>query len=100
MYNVGTERDAYLDAFLQAARTAVTGDLAPFQGTLEDLDVATDSDHAYATATVRFRDRQYQYRRRIWPADHPARVRAGLFATVLVERLLTTRPTGIDPVIL
>lgn len=100
MYNVGTERDAYLEAFLQAASTAVTGDLAAWQGTLETLEVDTDSDDAYATATVRFRGRQYQYRRRIWPADHPPRVRAGLFATILVERLHTTRPTGADPVIL
>ena len=90
MYNVGTGRDAYVDAFLQAARTAVTGDLAPWQGTLETLDVDTDSEDAYATATVLFRGRRYRYRRRIWPADHPARVRAGLFATILVERLLTT----------
>lgn len=101
MYNVGTERDAYLDAFLQAARTAVPSDLAQWQGVLETLDVDTVSDvEAHATATVRFRGRRYQYRRRVWPADHPPRVRAGLFATILVERLLTTQPTDDDPVIL
>lgn len=96
MYNVGTERDAYLETFLQAARTAVTGDLAAFEGTLETLDVETvSSDEAHATATVRFRGRGYQYRRQIWPADHPARVKAGLFATILVERMLTT-PVAAD----
>lgn len=101
MYNVGTERDAYLDAFLQAARTAVPSDLAQWQGVLETLDVEAVSDaEAHATATVRFRGRRYRYRRRVWPADHPARVRAGLFATILVERLLTTQPTDDDPVIL
>jgi hypothetical protein len=90
------ERDAYVAAFLLAARPTVAGDLAGWAGTLEALEVeyeqSADDRAAYATATVRFRGRRYRYRRRIWPADHPAGFKAGLYATFLTERLLTRPP--------
>ncbi|MEV0158234.1 hypothetical protein AB0H57_31730 [Micromonospora sp. NPDC050686] len=92
------DRDAYVDAFVRAARQAVAGDLADWTATLETLEVeyepAAGADSAYATATLRFRGRRYRYRRRIWPADHPALSKAGLYATLLTERLLTRSPSG------
>ena len=98
MSDLPADRDAYVDVFVRAARHAVVGDLADWAGTLETLEVeyepASGARAAYATATVRFRDHRYSYRRRIWPADHPAPLKAGLYATMLTERLLTRPSSG------
>jgi hypothetical protein len=91
-----TDRDEYLAAFMRSARPAAAGDLADWAGTLESLDLEyetlAEASHVYAVATAWFRGRRYRYRRRIWPADHPAPLKAALYATTLTERLLTTPP--------
>jgi hypothetical protein len=94
MNAVPSERDSHLAAFLRAARQEVPSDLARWHATLEALDAAdAPDDEAYAVATVNFHGRHYRYRRRVWPPTHPPPAQAALYATTLVERLLTVAPT-------
>ncbi|GII26419.1 hypothetical protein [Planosporangium mesophilum] len=95
MSTEAADRDAYVDAFLRLARDAVAGDLATWDGALETLEVDYETaGGAHAVALVRFRGRSYRYRRRIWPPDHPAALKAAIYATALLEDLLTRPPTA------
>ncbi|MEU6662528.1 hypothetical protein [Streptomyces sp. NPDC046821] len=50
---------------------------------------ATGGTVVAATAVVLFRGHRCVYRRRVWPPNHPAPTRAGIYATLLEECLLT-----------
>lgn len=80
--------------FLRSAREAVQ-DLCDRRGcTLESFAEETVPGAAggvvvTVTTVARFWGRRCVFRRRIWPPDHPAVAQAGIYATVLEERLLT-----------
>lgn len=96
MNGVLGEREEFLAAFLRVARQEVPADLARWHATLERLDAADgtgDGAEAYAVAVVSYRKRHYRYRRRVWPASHAPSAQASLYATTLVERLLSVAPT-------
>jgi hypothetical protein len=94
MNAVAADRASHLAAFLRAARQEVPSDLARWHATLDSLDTSdAPGGEAYAVATVTFRNRHYRYERRVWPSTEPAPVQAGLYATTLLERLLTAAAT-------
>jgi hypothetical protein len=97
MHAAPDDRAGYVAAFLAAAYPAIVGDLADWAATLEALEIEHAPGRVYATATVGFRGRRYRYRRGVWPPGHPPGLKAGLYATMLTERLLTHQPTATEP---
>lgn len=68
-------------------------------GQLESLEaehVVSEGDlpMVHATAVVAFRDHRFSYLRSIWPPSHPPATQAGIYATMLEERLLTWAHPG------
>jgi hypothetical protein len=84
----------YRDAFLRSARRAVL-DVCERRAagltslTCDVVRAATGETAVAATTVVLFRGRRCVFRRGIWPPSHPAVTAAGIYASVLEERLMT-----------
>ncbi|MBQ0985982.1 hypothetical protein KBZ10_15935 [Streptomyces sp. F63] len=96
----------YAEAFLRAARPALE-DFPVCRGArLDSLDAEylrdgetekADVRAVSAMAVVIFRGRRSSFRRGIWPPARPASTSAGIYATVLEERLLTRPRSQLTP---
>ncbi|MDI3390198.1 hypothetical protein QIS99_28995 [Streptomyces sp. B-S-A8] len=84
----------YVEEFLRRAEPALDDLFARRGGQLENLAAvrAVGEDGLltiHAITVVTFRGGRFSYRRRIWPPSHPPATQAGIYATMLEERLLT-----------
>jgi hypothetical protein len=89
----------YVEEFLRQAGAALDDLFARRGGQLETLEaVRSVEDDAlltiHAFAAVSFQGSRFSYRRRIWPPNHPPTTQAGIYATMLEERLLTRAHPG------
>lgn len=84
----------YVEEFLRRAEPALDDLFARRGGQLENLAAVRAVGEGglltiHAIAVVSFRGCRFSYRRRIWPPSHPPATQAGIYATMLEERLLT-----------
>jgi hypothetical protein len=83
------DRTGYLRQFADAAARELA-DLAARRAVQIARPRLSGDGAVHAETMVTFRGRRFSYRRKVWPSEHCAAFQAGLYATFLEEKLLTT----------